>query len=98
MLHELCPWFATVELSGGARESDAAWAAEEARAWRGGAALRRKQSVVMHTSRDVLQDDGAGGLVIGDRVNSAIVTLVQSLEIFPSFLRAKAASPRMTWP
>ena len=90
-LHDLCPWFATVELKVAelAKGGDA-WAAEEARAREAvESALRRSESVVMHTSREVIQDDGQGGLLIGDRVNQAIVTLVRSLSIFPSFLVAK---------
>lgn len=90
-LHELCPWFATVELRvAQLAQGGEAWAAEEARARQAvESALRAEQSVVVHTSREVLQDDGQGGLLIGERVNNAIVSLVRSLAIFPSFLVAK---------
>ena len=37
----------------------------------------------------MIQDDGHGGLLIGERVNRAIVTLVQSLAVFPDWLVAK---------
>jgi hypothetical protein len=62
-LHELCPWFATVELRvAQLAQGGEAWAAEEARARQAvESALRAEQSVVVHTSREVLQDDGQVG-------------------------------------
>merc|ERR1712226_723426 len=54
--------------------------------------LAQLRSVVMFTSRKVLQDDGAGGLHIGARVNDAlcdITEMVLTCKTPPTFLVAK---------
>ena len=91
VLQRKCAWAEAVELN--VRElagGGAAWEAEEARARRAvEAALASGRSAALYTSREVIQDDGSGGLAIGQRVTDAITTLVSRLEIFPDFLVAK---------
>lgn len=94
-LFETCAWLRQVELRVAefASADGEAAASEEERVRRelcelldGGA------SAVLFTSRAVLQDDGAGGLLIGARVNSALCNIVESVlgRVAPlSFLVAK---------
>jgi len=90
-----CQWLVTVELRVAefATEDAEKNSAEVARA-QGlvQAALASGESVVLFTSREVLQDDGAGGLLIGGRVNEALCTVVSAAlsgENQPAFLVAK---------
>ena len=90
-LRELCPWVRAVELKvSEVAKGGAAWDAEEARARAAVEdALQEDRSVVLYTSRELVQDDGSGGLAIGQRVTDALTALVRRLAIFPSFLVAK---------
>ena len=57
---------------------DAEWKIEEARARAAVAAsLSANRSVVLYTSREVIQNDGAGGLAIGQKITDAICSLVR---------------------
>lgn len=52
--------------------------------------LSRGRDVILYTSRGVpLQADGAGGLVFGERVGSALVACVAGLKERPAFLLSK---------
>jgi len=95
LLRECC-WLTPVELVVSAfTTSDAATrSAEQERAF--GlvkASLAQGRSAVLYTSRKVLQDDGAGGLHIGQRLTDALCSIVEGtlhLEgIAPTFLVAK---------
>ena len=90
-LLELCPWAVPVEL----RVADLAaggdeWRHEEQRAR---LEVQRRllagESVVLHTSRTLVQDDGQGGLLIGQRVTDALCSIVRGLEVRPTWLVAK---------
>mmetsp|Transcript_21309 Transcript_21309/g.61586 ORF Transcript_21309/g.61586 Transcript_21309/m.61586 type:complete len:763 (+) Transcript_21309:43-2331(+) len=96
MLLRGCPWLVVVELCVAAFAGSAAQNAateEECRAKADViAALAHGESVVLHTSREVLQDDGAGGLHIGAGVTRALCAIVGAALASghpPSFLVAK---------
>lgn len=90
-----CPWLTAVELAVKAFAddcSDAGIAEQERARAEVAAALAQGTSCVLYTSRHVLQDDGAGGLRIGARVNDALCNVVQRLltgATPPAFLVAK---------
>ena len=89
MLTETCAdWLDVVELDVRALVAD--WDGEEARARAAvDRALRARRSAVLYTSRELVQDDGAGGLAIGQRVTNALCAIVARLDAFPDFLIAK---------
>jgi len=87
-LRRLCSWAHPVELSVKALvkgDGDEVARVQDAV----DSALRVGRSVVLYTSREVLQDDDAGGLSIGAKVNRALCSIVKSLATFPAFLITK---------
>lgn len=91
-----CDWLTPVELSVSAfmKDDTNATSAETARGFEAvKASLKQGRSAVLFTSRTVLQDDGAGGLHIGERVTDALCTIVEQAlkdkSCTPTFLVAK---------
>lgn len=76
----LCPWAHPVELSVRALVAGDDGEAPRAQAAIDGA-MRGGRSVVLYTSREVIQDDGAGGLSIGAKVNSELCGIVRKLAV-----------------
>lgn len=94
-LISLCPWLKLVEVrvADVGSEDPSKAAAEETRA-RSKLIdiLERGDSAVLYTSRTVMQDDGAGGLRIGARVNDILCNIVEAVltkVVRLSFLVAK---------
>ena len=66
------------------------WATEESRARSTvERALQEGSSAVLYTSRQLVQNDGAGGLKIGQQVTDALCSVVEKLETKPKFVVAK---------
>jgi len=92
VLRKECPWLTPVELDvgafvGGENPGEVKQAQDAVIA-----ALAKGESAVLFSSRKVEQDDGAGGLKIGARVNDALCNITQaalSSSTPPSFLVAK---------
>jgi len=91
-----CDWLVPVELTVAAlagADGDPAQAVEIKRAQAAVLeALAKDESVVLYSSRQVLQDDGQGGLKIGSRVNDALCDITKAALLAqkpPSFLIAK---------
>jgi ketose-bisphosphate aldolase len=88
ILQQQCPWMQSVELDV-AKLLDS-WEGEESRVRQAvECILRDNSSAVVYTSRVVVQEDGAGGLDIGQQVTSALVSVVANLQTQPKFIVAK---------
>lgn len=53
-------------------------------------ALKRKQDVVIYTSRDLITvEDGIGSLSIGQRISSGLIAILQGIQTQPRYILAK---------
>ena len=91
VLMKQCPWVSHIELDvQKLADGPESWIEEELSARREvEKQLERGRSVALYTSRKLVQDDGKGGLGIGQLVTDALCSVVGKLDCAPSFVIAK---------